>query len=195
MLSITLVPVLIALWVRGRFKDESEHGLTRLLVAGYRPLLEFALRRPGVVVLCALLGLASAWWPLSRTGSEFMPELEEGDLLYMPTTLPGLSPSQAQTLLGRTDRLIKSVPEVAHVFGKAGRAETATDPAPLTMIESIIQFKPESEWRPGMTAEKLREELAGEAAAARADQCLRAADPAIASTCRSAASARRSACA
>ena len=159
LLSITLVPVLIALWVRGRFKDESEHGLTRLLVAGYRPLLEFALRRPGVVVLCALLGLASAWWPLSRTGSEFMPELEEGDLLYMPTTLPGLSPSQAQALLGRTDRLIKSVPEVAHVFGKAGRAETATDPAPLTMIESVIQFKPEREWRPGMTAEKLREEL------------------------------------
>ncbi|HWT15633.1 MAG TPA: CusA/CzcA family heavy metal efflux RND transporter [Patescibacteria group bacterium] len=159
LMSITVVPVLIAMWVRGRFREESQHRLTRMLVAGYRPLLEVALRRPGVVVLMALLGLASAWWPLARTGSEFMPELEEGDLLYMPTTLPGLSPSQAQALLGRTDRIIKSVPEVARVFGKAGRAETATDPAPLTMIETLIQFKPEHEWRPGMSADKLRAEL------------------------------------
>jgi Cu(I)/Ag(I) efflux system membrane protein CusA/SilA len=159
LLAISVVPVLIALWVRGRFKDESEHGVTRWLARAYRPLLDIALRRPGIVLFCALLGLASAWWPLARTGSEFMPELEEGDLLYMPTTLPGLSPSEAQALLARSDRLIKSVPEVAHVFGKAGRAETATDPAPLTMIESVIQFKPAQEWRPGMTAEKLREEL------------------------------------
>ena len=159
MLSVTLVPVLIALWVRGRFRDESEHRLTRWLAAAYRPLLHFALRRPYVVVLIALIGLASAWWPMSRVGSEFMPELEEGDLLYMPTTLPGLSPTQAQALLSRTDRLIKSVPEVARVFGKAGRAESATDPAPLTMLESVIQFKPESEWRAGMTREKLIAEL------------------------------------
>ncbi|MBL0041261.1 MAG: efflux RND transporter permease subunit [Xanthomonadales bacterium] len=159
LLAISVVPVLIATWVRGRFRDESTHGLVRVLHVVYRPLLGFALRRPFVVVAAAVLGLASAAWPLSRIGSEFMPELEEGDLLYMPTTLPGLSPSQAQALLGRTDRIIKSVPEVARVFGKAGRAESATDPAPLTMIETLIQFKPESEWRPGMSAEKLRAEL------------------------------------
>lgn len=159
LLSITLVPVLIALWVSGRFRDESDHGLTRWLARGYRPVLGMALRHPAAIVTCALLGLASAWWPWSHSGSEFMPELEEGDLLYMPTTLSGLSPSEAQALLSRTDRLIKSVPEVARVFGKAGRAETATDPAPLTMIETLIQFKPESEWRAGMNAEKLREEL------------------------------------
>ncbi|MBK6436389.1 MAG: efflux RND transporter permease subunit [Rhodanobacteraceae bacterium] len=159
LLSISVVPVLIALWVRGRFRNESEHGLIRWLMVAYRPLLDVALRRPMVVMTCALLGLASSVWPWSQIGSEFMPALEEGDLLYMPTTLPGLSPSQAQALLGRTDRIIKSVPEVARVFGKAGRAESATDPAPLTMIETLIQFKPEQEWRPGMTVAKLHEEL------------------------------------
>jgi Cu(I)/Ag(I) efflux system membrane protein CusA/SilA len=158
-LSVTLVPVLMGYWIRGRFADESEHRLTRWIVGAYRPALEFALRRPGIIVLFALLGLLSALWPLSRLGSEFMPELEEGDVLYMPTTLPGLSPGEAQAVLQRTDRLIKSVPEVATVFGKAGRAETATDPAPLTMLETTIQFKPESQWRPGMTREKLLAEL------------------------------------
>lgn len=159
LLSVTLVPVLIAAWVRGRFRDESEYALTRWLVRAYRPALEFALRRPGTVVLCALLGLVSVWWPWSRSGAEFMPELEEGDLLYMPTTLPALAPSEAQALLSRTDRIIKSIPEVARVFGKAGRAESATDPAPLTMIETVIQLRPEQEWRAGMTMAGLREEL------------------------------------
>jgi len=158
-LSITLVPVLMGLWIRGRFRNESEHRFTRALVRIYEPALAFALRRPYWIIAIALLGLATAIIPASRLGTEFMPELEEGDLLYMPTTLPGLSPGQAQALLQRTDRLIKSVPEVATVFGKAGRAETATDPAPLTMIETIIQFKPESEWRPGMTRAKIEAEL------------------------------------
>ena len=134
-LAVTLVPVLMGYLIRGRFADESEFRLTRWIVAAYRPALAFALRRPKTIVLIALLGLLSALWPLSRMGSEFMPELEEGDLLYMPTTLPGLSPSQALAVLQRTDRMIKSVPEVATVFGKAGRAESATDPAPLTMLE------------------------------------------------------------
>ena len=158
-LSVTLVPVLIGYWIRGRFADESEYRLTRWIVGAYRPALAFALRRPRAVVLFALLGLLSTLWPISRIGSEFMPELEEGDVLYMPTTLPGLSPGEALAVLQRTDRLIKSVPEVATVFGKAGRAETATDPAPLTMLETTVQFKPESEWRAGMTREKLIAEL------------------------------------
>jgi len=163
-LSITLVPVLMGYWIRGRFADESEHRFTRWLTAAYRPLLAFALRKPKVIVLFAVLGLLSAALPLSQLGSEFMPELEEGDVLYMPTTLPGLSPADAQAVLQRTDRLIKSVPEVASVFGKAGRAETATDPAPLTMLETIIQFKPEDQWRDGMTREKIVEELQGKLA-------------------------------
>ena len=158
-LAITLVPVLMGYLIRGRFADESEFRLTRWIVGAYRPALAFALRRPKTIVLGALLGLLSALWPLSQIGSEFMPELEEGDLLYMPTTLPGLSPGQALAVLQRTDRLIKSVPEVASVFGKAGRAESATDPAPLTMLETTIQFKPEDQWRPGMTREKLVAEL------------------------------------
>ncbi len=158
-LSITLVPVLMGYWIRGRFADESEHRFTRWLTAAYRPVLAYALRQPKMIVLFALLGLLSAAWPLSQLGSEFMPELEEGDVLYMPTTLPGLSPAEAQAVLQRTDRLIKSVPEVASVFGKAGRAETATDPAPLTMLETIIQFKPEDQWRDGMTQEKIVEDL------------------------------------
>ncbi len=158
-LSITLVPVLMGYWIRGRFADESEHRFTRWLTAAYRPVLAYALRQPKMIMLFAMIGLLSAAWPLSQLGSEFMPELEEGDLLYMPTTLPGLSPAEAQAVLQRTDRLIKSVPEVASVFGKAGRAETATDPAPLTMLETIIQFKPEDQWREGMTREKIVEEL------------------------------------
>jgi len=158
-LSVTLVPVLMGYWIRGRFADESEFRLTRWIVGAYRPALAFALRKPKMILLFALLGLLSAMWPLSQLGSEFMPELEEGDVLYMPTTLPGLSPSQALAVLQRSDRLIKSVPEVASVFGKAGRAETATDPAPLTMLETIVQFKPESEWREGLTRQELMDEL------------------------------------
>jgi Cu(I)/Ag(I) efflux system membrane protein CusA/SilA len=158
-LSITLVPVLMGYWIRGRFADESERRFTRWLIAAYRPVLAFSLRKPKIILSIALIGLLSAAWPLRQMGSEFMPELEEGDVLYMPTTLPGLSPAQAQAILQRTDRLIKLTPEVASVFGKAGRAESATDPAPLTMLETIIQFKPESQWRAGMTHEKIIAEL------------------------------------
>lgn len=158
-LAITLVPVLMGYWIRGRFADESRHRVIRWVATGYRPLLAFALHRPWIIVLLSVLGMASAAWPLARLGSEFMPELEEGDVVYMPSTLPGLSPSQAQAVLQRTNRLIMSVPEVASVFGKAGRAETATDPAPLTMLESTVQFIPESEWRPGLTREALMAEL------------------------------------
>jgi len=157
--AVMLVPVLIGLWVRGRFADESEHRVVRWLATIYRPFLNFALRRPLAIVGIACLLLVSAIWPWSRLDSEFMPELEEGDLLYMPTTLPALSPGEAQALLQRTNRLIKSVPEVERVFGKAGRAETATDPAPLTMIETVVLLKPEDEWRPGLTRAELLAEL------------------------------------
>jgi Cu(I)/Ag(I) efflux system membrane protein CusA/SilA len=163
-LSITLVPVLTATWVRGRFADESGHRLTRWATAAYRPALDYALRHPKTVLALALAGLLSAAWPSMRLGSEFMPELEEGDVLYMPTTLPGLAPGAAEALLQRTDRLIKSVPEVASVFGKAGRAETATDPAPLTMFETVVRFKPESQWRAGLTRDRLMAELEGKLA-------------------------------
>jgi Cu(I)/Ag(I) efflux system membrane protein CusA/SilA len=158
-LSVTLVPVLMGYAVRGRFVDEGEHRLSRWLMAGYRPLLALALQRPRLVLAAAAALVALTLWPAGRLGSEFMPELEEGDLLYMPTTLPGLSPAEAQALLQRTNRLIKTVPEVDTVFGKAGRADTATDPAPLTMIETVITFRPEREWRPGLTRADLLREL------------------------------------
>ena len=158
-LAITLVPVLMGYWVRGDFKDESEHALPRYLMAGYEPFLRKALKFPKSTVLIALVLFVSSALPWHNTGTEFMPQLEEGDLLYMPTTLPGLSPGEAQELLQRTDALIMSVPEVATVFGKAGRADSATDPAPLTMIETVIQFHPQDQWRAGMTMEKLVQEL------------------------------------
>ena len=159
LLSVTLVPALLAVLLRGAPKDARESALNRLLVRGYRPALAAARARPGLTLLLAMALVASAAWPLARLGGEFLPPLEEGDLLYMPTTLPGVSIDKARELLQQTDRLIRTVPEVARVFGKAGRAETATDPAPLTMIETTIRLRPESEWRPGMTLEKLREEL------------------------------------
>jgi len=158
-LSVTLVPVLMGYWIRGRIPDERRNPVSRVLVAGYRPMLEFALRRPGPVLLGALLLVASASWPLSRLGGEFMPPLDEGDLLYMPTALPGLSAGKAAQLLQQTDRMILSVPEVSQVFGKAGRAESATDPAPIEMFETTVRFKPRSEWRAGMTPERLVAEL------------------------------------
>ncbi|WP_194966012.1 efflux RND transporter permease subunit, partial [Pseudomonas aeruginosa] len=133
--------------------------LNRWLIRIYQPALDAVLRRPKITLLVAVLILLSALWPMSRLGGEFLPPLDEGDLLYMPTALPGLSAQKAAQLLQQTDRLIKTVPEVAHVFGKAGRAETATDPAPLEMFETTIQFKPREQWRPGMTPEKLVEEL------------------------------------
>jgi Cu(I)/Ag(I) efflux system membrane protein CusA/SilA len=158
-LAVTLVPVLMGYLIRGRIPDEQSNPLNRWLIAVYRPLLDAALRAPAVVLGGAALVLASALWPLQRIGGEFMPALDEGDLLYMPTALPGLSAGKASELLQQTDRLIKSVPEVATVFGKAGRAETATDPAPLEMFETTIQFKPRDQWRPGLTQDELVEEL------------------------------------
>jgi len=158
-LSVTLVPVLMGYWIRGRIPDEQRNPLNRGLIRLYRPALDVVLRWPKMTLLLALLVFASGFWPASRLGGEFLPPLDEGDLLYMPTALPGLSAQKASALLQQTDRLIRSVPEVARVFGKAGRAESATDPAPLEMFETTIQFKPRSEWRAGMTPEKLVEEL------------------------------------
>ncbi|MBK1619832.1 CusA/CzcA family heavy metal efflux RND transporter [Lamprobacter modestohalophilus] len=158
-LAVTLVPVLMGYLVRGRIPNEMRNPLNRVLIWLYRPLLRAVLRWPYMTLLAALLVLVSTLIPLSRLGSEFMPDLYEGDLMYMPTTLPGLSIGKAQELLQQTDRLIATLPEVERVFGKIGRADTATDPAPLTMIETLIQLKPESEWREGMTVDKLIEEL------------------------------------
>uniref|UniRef100_UPI00356AFF01 efflux RND transporter permease subunit n=1 Tax=Immundisolibacter sp. TaxID=1934948 RepID=UPI00356AFF01 len=158
-LSVTLIPVLMGYWIRGRLPDEARNPLNRGLIALYRPLLNAVLARPRLTLAGAALVFLSSVWPLSQLGGEFLPPLDEGDLLYMPSALPGLSAQKASELLQRTDRMIRTVPEVARVFGKAGRAETATDPAPLEMFETTIQFKPRSEWRPGMTPEKLVEAL------------------------------------
>ncbi|PSS53163.1 CusA/CzcA family heavy metal efflux RND transporter [Enterobacter sp. FS01] len=158
-LGITLVPVLMGYFIRGRIPDEKANPINRVLIRLYEPLLDRVLRFPKMTLALAAFLLLVTLWPLSRLGSEFMPPLNEGDLLYMPSTLPGISAREAARLLQQTDRLIKSVPEVASVFGKAGRAETATDPAPLTMLETTIHFKPRDQWRPGMTPEKLVEEL------------------------------------
>lgn len=158
-LSVTLVPVLMGYWIRGRIPKEGQNPLNRWLIGIYQPALEAVLRRPKVTLLVALLVFLSALWPISRLGGEFLPPLDEGDLLYMPSALPGLSAQKAAQLLQQTDRLIRTLPEVEHVFGKAGRAETATDPAPLEMFETTLQFKPREQWRPGMTPEKLMEEL------------------------------------
>ncbi|WP_310606838.1 efflux RND transporter permease subunit [Buttiauxella brennerae] len=158
-LGITLVPVLMGYFIRGKIPDEKANPINRWLIAAYEPLLDKVLARPKTTLVVAGLVLLATLWPLSRLGSEFMPPLDEGDLLYMPSTLPGISAREAGRLLQQTDRLIKTVPEVATVFGKAGRADTATDPAPLTMIETTIRFKPRDQWRPGMTMDKLVSEL------------------------------------
>jgi Cu(I)/Ag(I) efflux system membrane protein CusA/SilA len=158
-LAITLVPVLMGYLIRGHIPSEASNPINRILIRAYRPLLEGSLRHPVAVIALAVVALALTAIPVSRLGGEFMPPLNEGDLLYMPSALPGLSASKASELLQQTDRLIKTVPEVATVFGKAGRAESATDPAPLEMFETTIQFKPRDQWRPGMTPEKLVEEL------------------------------------
>ncbi|HUW29361.1 MAG TPA: efflux RND transporter permease subunit [Sulfuriferula sp.] len=150
-LSVTLVPVLMGYWIRGRIPDERSNPLNRLLIGLYRPSLNAVLRRPKLTLLIALLVFLTSAWPVSQLGGEFLPAMDEGDLLYMPSALPGLSVQKATQLLQQTDRMIKSVPEVASVFGKAGRAETATDPAPMEMFETTIQFKPRDQWRPGMT--------------------------------------------
>ncbi|AKU11572.1 copper/silver efflux system, membrane component [Azoarcus sp. CIB] len=158
-LAVTLIPVLMGYLIRGRIPDEQSNPLSRWLIAAYQPLLNAVLRAPKISLIVAALLLVASLWPLQHIGGEFLPPLNEGDLLYMPTALPGLSAGKAAQLLQQTDRLIKTVPEVASVFGKAGRAETATDPAPLEMFETTIQFKPRSEWRPGMTPDKLVDEL------------------------------------
>jgi Cu(I)/Ag(I) efflux system membrane protein CusA/SilA len=158
-LAVTLIPVLIGYLVRGRIRDEHANPVNRLLIAGYRPVLELVLRFPRATLALAGVLLLLGLWPLARLGSEFLPPLEEGTLLYMPTALPGLSAGKATQLLQLSDRMIRTVPEVAHAFGKAGRAETATDPAPLEMFETTITFKPRSQWRAGMTMERLRDEL------------------------------------
>ncbi|MEM5341278.1 efflux RND transporter permease subunit [Paraburkholderia azotifigens] len=159
-LSVTLVPVLMGYLIRGRIPHETSNPINRVLVRLYRPLLEATLRRPWFTIGLAVVALVLTAIPVTRLGGEFLPPLDEGDLLYMPTALPSISTGKAAELLQQTDRLIKTVPEVATVFGKSGRAETATDPAPgLEMFETTIQFKPRSQWRPGMTPEKLMDEL------------------------------------
>ncbi|MFA9461281.1 efflux RND transporter permease subunit [Thiohalorhabdus sp. Cl-TMA] len=158
-LSITLVPVLMGYFIRGRIRGESENPVNRAVTAAYRPVIGAALRFPKTTVALTVAVLASTYYPYSKLGTEFMPPLWEGDLLYMPTTDPGISIGKAKQLLQQTDKIIQSFPEVETTFGKVGRAETATDPAPLTMIETTITLKPKSEWREGMTVEKLKREL------------------------------------
>ncbi|UCE86916.1 MAG: efflux RND transporter permease subunit [Deltaproteobacteria bacterium] len=158
-LSVTVVPLLMLWLIRGKIVPEHRNPVNRALLRAYDPLVRFALRRKAWVLLGAAALLVSTLYPLRQLGSEFMPPLDEGDLLYMPTTLPGISITKARELLQQTDRMIRQIPEVERVFGKVGRAETATDPAPLSMIETTITLKPAAEWRPGMTVEKLIAEL------------------------------------
>lgn len=158
-LSVTLIPVLMGYLIRGRIRPEAANPLNRVLIAGYRPILDWVLRFPRLTLALSGALLLLTVIPYARIGSEFMPPLDEGTLLYMPTALPGLSSGKAGQLLQQSDRMIKTVPEVAHVFGKAGRADTATDPAPIEMFETTVTFKPRDQWRPGMTMEKLRTEL------------------------------------
>ncbi len=159
-LSITLVPVLMGYFIRGHITPEAKNPVNRALIKVYRPFISVALKHPLLIIAISVVAMASMMVPMTQVGSEFMPDIDEGDLMYMPTTFPGVSIGKAKEILQQTDKLIKSVPEVKTVFGKIGRADTATDPAPLTMIETTIQFKPRDQWRKGMTPEKLRKELA-----------------------------------
>ncbi|MBL1215159.1 MAG: efflux RND transporter permease subunit [Ignavibacteriae bacterium] len=158
-LAVTIVPILIGYFVRGKMRSEEENPLTKVLTKIYHPVVDFVMKQRWLVIGVAFLTMAITLIPYSKLGSEFMPPLYEGDLLYMPTTLPGVSVTKAKELIQQTDRIIKTFPEVKSVFGKIGRAETATDPAPLSMIETTIQLKDKEEWREGMTVEKLVEEL------------------------------------
>ena len=158
-LAITLVPVLMGYFIRGRVLPEHKNPINRFLTAVYMPVLKKVLTFPKMTLVIAVLLLSTVMWPLGKIGSEFIPPLDEGDLMYMPTTYPGISIGKARELLQQTDKLIASVPEVKTVFGKIGRADSATDPAPLTMIETFIQLKPQSEWRDGVTTESLKKEL------------------------------------
>jgi Cu(I)/Ag(I) efflux system membrane protein CusA/SilA len=159
LLSILLVPALMTLFVRGRIMPEHKNPVNRFLIWIYRPAIELALKFKAATIAIALVVLALSLWPLSKLGSEFMPNLNEGTLMYMPVTLPGISVTKAAELLQTQDKIIKSFPEVESVFGKAGRAATATDPAPTEMVETVINLKPESEWRAGMTVDKLIAEM------------------------------------
>ena len=158
-LSITLVPVLMGYFIRGKVIPEQRNPINRVLIAAYQPVIHGVMRFPKGTLSAALVILVVGLWPATQLGSEFMPPLDEGDLMYMPTTYPGVSIDKARELLQQTDKMIRAVPEVKQVFGKIGRAETATDPAPLTMIETVIQLKPRDQWRAGMTPDKLRDEL------------------------------------
>ena len=158
-LSITIVPILMGYWIRGKILPEERNPINRFLIGIYTPVVNFVLKHSKWVIIGALALLAITIVPFNRIGSEFMPPLYEGDLLYMPTTLPGMSITKAKELLQQTDKIIRQFPEVHHVFGKIGRAETATDPAGLDMIETTIMLRPESEWRPGMTVDKLISEM------------------------------------
>jgi Cu(I)/Ag(I) efflux system membrane protein CusA/SilA len=158
-LAVTLVPVLMSFFIRGKMPAEGRNPVNRILVAAYRPVVRAVLRAPAAVILIAAAAVALTWIPFRKLGSEFMPPLFEGDLLYMPTTLPGVSVTKAREILQRTDAILKSFPEVEQVFGKIGRAETATDPAGLDMVETTVRLKPESAWRKGMTVDKLVEEM------------------------------------
>src|SRR3984893_2753663 len=159
LLSVTLVPALMIVFVRGRIIPEQKNPLNRSLIWLYRPLIQAVLNAKTFTIVVALAVLAVTVWPASQIGSEFMPTLNEGTLFYMPTTLPGISVTKAADLLQMQDRIIKSFPEVASVFGKAGRASTATDPAPTEMYETVINLKPKDEWRPGVTVDSLIAEM------------------------------------
>ena len=159
LLAITVVPVLMGFFIRGKIRPETKHPLSRILIKIYRPVIHLVLKFKVATIIIALLVVVISVFPLARIGGEFMPPLNEGDLLYMPTTLPGISITKAKELLQQTDKIIASFPEVESVFGKIGRAETATDPAPLVMIETTIMLKDKEDWRPNMTIEKLTEEL------------------------------------
>ena len=158
-LAITLIPILMVYFIRGKIRPESDNPLSRMTMAIYQPVLRGILRFPLLAIIAALILVVITLIPLSRLGSEFMPPLDEGDLLYMPITMPGISITEAKNVLQQTDRIIRTFPEVEYVFGKAGRAETATDPAPLSMIETTIRLKDRKYWRPGLTTEKLIQEL------------------------------------
>ncbi|WP_318512796.1 efflux RND transporter permease subunit [Photobacterium leiognathi] len=158
-LAITLVPVLMGYFVRGRILPESKNPINKALIALYRPMLNISLRFPKTIIAIAIALMASSYYPITKLGSEFIPPLDEGDLMYMPTTYPGISIGKARELLQQTNKLIKTVPEVETVWGKVGRAESATDPAPLTMLETVIQLKPKDQWREGVTSESLRKEF------------------------------------
>ncbi len=159
LLSVTIVPIWMGFFIRGKILPEERNPINRFLIRVYHPVLDWALEYKKTVILGSIVLMAVTVWPIMKIGSEFMPPLYEGDLLYMPTTFPGISITKAKEVLQQTDRIIRTFPEVHHVFGKIGRAETATDPAPLSMLETTIMLKPEEEWRPGMTHEKLVEEL------------------------------------